>query len=181
MPYPSHERRLLILMNGYYHADRHAFFAGLDRASKFTVFMLSASIASKACEMMKIDPALIDIALVTVASLHLVGEFGGKAKDHEFLSRRYFDLLAETDEDKVTEALVQLSSEEAPTMRAALAAAYNRALDSVAYEDGGGVNGRRRIAAWRWALRHFISFNGAEFPLTPNPAQRGRTWPMRNA
>ena len=179
MPYPAHERRLLILMNSYYHADRQAFFGSLDRLCKFAVFMLSASIASKACELMRINAALIDIALVTTASLHMVGEFGGKAKDHEFLCRRYFDLLAETDGDKVEATLVQLSAEEAPTLRAVLAVAYNRALDSVAMDAGGAAFGRRNVATWRWALRHFFSFSGADFPLRPARMHGSARWPMR--
>jgi len=67
--------------------------------------------------------------------------------------------------NKVVETLVQLISEEGPTMRAALAIAYNRALDSSEVDEVASGAYRRRVTASQSAFRHIFPFNRAEFPV----------------
>ena len=65
--------------------------------------------------------------------------------------------------NKVVETLVQLISDEGPTMRAALAIAYNRALDSSEVDEVASGAYRRRVTASQSAFRHIFPFNRAEF------------------
>jgi hypothetical protein len=125
------------------------------------------------------DQVLV-LAATIVATLQLVFDFGVKARDHEFLQRRYYELLSEI-ESGISEIdllsdhpqeleqygskisswnakLLLLYAEEPPPLRALDAVSYNAASDSL------GRKMRVKINFWQNLLRHIYPFNGTSFP-----------------
>jgi hypothetical protein len=101
--------------------------------------------------------------------LQLVFDFGGKARTHEFLQRRFYELTADIAEvekpspSKVGEweaTLNRLYAEEPPPMRAMDAIAYNAAIESL----GSDKSKRIDVNWWQSLNRHWFPFNGAPFP-----------------
>lgn len=91
----------------------------------------------------------ISAAVATLAGLlQLVFDFGGRARTHEFLQRRFYELIAEISETKNPKeddllrweaALNRLYSEEPPPMRALDAIAYNAAVDALDRDKKGRI------------------------------------------
>jgi len=112
------------------------------------------------------------VAFAAVAALagliQLVFDTVGLARTHEFLQRRFYELVAEIAENlspteadaaRWESALNRLYAEEKPPMRALDAVSYNSALESL----GMSQQGRIPIKWHQSALRQILPFNGSSF------------------
>lgn len=126
------------LRSAIYHSSRRRFLDLLNRTLSFVV-VASGSVALVA---LWYDPPWFAAAAALAGLLQLVFDFGGEARSHEFLQRRFYELIAEitetldaTDQDLVRwkATLIRLYGEELPPMRALDAIAYNAAVDSLGY------------------------------------------------
>jgi hypothetical protein len=80
------------------------------------------------------------LGVAIIGALQLVWDFGGQARDHQVLQRAYYGLLAEIEashEDTAERraewwsAMIRITADEPPTLRARDAKAYNDAVDGL--------------------------------------------------
>ena len=92
---------------------------------------------------------------------------------HEFLQRRYYDLLAEMEDENFDDIAVQrtwsaklltVSGDEPMPMRALDAIAYNKALSAIYSDESTLRENRQRVTWLQRRLRHVFAFHAAEFP-----------------
>ena len=159
------------LRNAIYHTERCQFFAFANRCLSFLVILFSAGIAAKWARHVHLDDTWIELAVVAAATIQLVFDFGGASKTHEFLQRRYYELVAEMEgQDLADEAarrswsakIFTIAAEEPMTMRALDAIAYNKALDAM-YAPEDKAKYRQRVSNWQYCCRHFFAYQDADF------------------
>ena len=109
-----------------------------------------------------VDVRWFAFAATFAGALQLVFDFGGRAKEHEFLQKRFYEVITAiersrtaTDEDlcRWRADLVAIYADEPPTMRALDAIAYNNAGDAL------NMPMRIKIGFWRSLMRHVMPFN----------------------
>jgi hypothetical protein len=154
------------LRNAIYHSARRRFYDTLNRAMSFIVVAAGTAAVS---DLFDLPSKAFAFAAALAGLLQLVFDFSGKARTHEFLQRRFYELVAEmnvatepTAENIATwdAKLHGLYAEEPPPMRAMDAIAYNAALESL----GKDPSKRIKISWVQSWLRHVFSFNGSAFP-----------------
>jgi hypothetical protein len=116
--------------------------------------------------------AQIAAFVATIAgTLQLVFNFGERARFHEFLQRRYYELLEQIakkqvpEEGDITNWLAdsyRIYAEEPPPYRALDAMAYNAAARAT------GRTSCRKLNLWQRLCRHCIRFDNSEFPPVPS-------------
>jgi hypothetical protein len=119
-----------------------------------------------------LDPGWWAALAAVIGALQLVFDFNGRARLHETLQRRYFELIAAIDGlvDPAPESLAKwradlnlIYADEPPPMRALDAIAHNKACDSL-----GCPEGRLSVKGWQWLFQHFYSFPNTRFaPAAP--------------
>ena len=152
------------LRNAIYHSSRRRFFELLSRFLSFCVVVSgTAAVANLAV----LDPRWLAALAAAIGALQLVFDFNGRARLHENLQRRYFELIAvidavveATDQDvaKWRADLNRIYADEPPPMRALDAIAYNKACDAL-----GCPESRRHVSPWQWFMQHVYSFPNAVF------------------
>ena len=130
-----------VLRNAIYHSSRRRFFELLSRFLSFCVVVSgTAAVANLAV----LDPRWLAALAAAIGALQLVFDFNGRARLHENLQRRYFELIAvidavveATDQDvaKWRADLTLIYADEPPPMRALDAIAYNKACDALGYPE----------------------------------------------
>ena len=159
--------RFNVLRNALYHQERRRWLERTSRFLNLAVILLGTAAVADLLASSGFS-AWIGVAVALTGSLQLVYDFGRRAAEHAMLQRDYFRLLAEIDEDGSDDpaklarwyaAMLRISGEEAPVMRAVDAIAYNAALDAMELPDGE----RLRIPFWRQALAHLCAFGGTRF------------------
>ena len=100
----------------------------------------STLLAAKWAKLVSLEEIWVELGIVFFATAQLVFDFGGAARQHEFLQRRYYELLSEIEtsdpddralERKWSAKLLTITADEPMTMRALDAIAYNKALDAI--------------------------------------------------
>jgi hypothetical protein len=152
------------LRNAIYHASRRRFFELLNRFLSFLVVVSgTAAVASVAGW----DPRWPAAGAAVIGALQLVFDFAGRARLHETLQRRYFELIAEidgrlepseADVSKWRSDLNLIYADEPPPMRALDAIAFNKACDSLGCPDE-----RRSINLWQWLMQQVVPFSNTDF------------------
>jgi len=152
------------LRNAIYYASRRRFFELLSRFLSFcVVFSGTAAVAN----VTQWDPRLPAAGAAVIGALQLVFDFNGRARIHENLQRRYFELIAQIDSENEINAdklakwkstLSLIYAEEPPPMRALDAIAYNKACDSLGKSDG-----RLYVNPLQSLLSQFYSFPNTHF------------------
>jgi len=159
------------LRSALYHTERQRFLDSLNRWFNFAIIILGATAAAKWAKLENFEDAWLELAIVLIATIQLVFDFGGSARLHEFLQMRHYEVLAEMEgEDPADEVtlrkwsakLVTLSSSEPMTMRALDAIAYNKALDAV-LDGEEKYKYRQHVTWWQVRLRHFWAFQSTDF------------------
>lgn len=150
------------LRNANYHTARRNWFEGWNRAMNFVVVLAGAAAMAD----LLAQQTLLTFVATLAGTLQLVYDFGGRARTHEFLQRRYYEVLAKIVEAAGDEArhdglfaeMVRIYADEPPIMRALDAVAYNDAADS--------LNTDRRVGVTRWQsrFRHLRPYHGVSFP-----------------
>lgn len=161
------------LRNALYHAERRSVLDFRNRVLSLLTIVLGTGVVSKIGDKIGISSGL-ELGTIVAATLQLVFDFGGQARTHEFLQRRYYEFLAEiedknfdTDEDKLklSAKLFLICSEEPVTMRALDAIAYNQAVDATVYDSAQRKAQRLRVSWWQRALRNWCTFQNVDFPF----------------
>jgi hypothetical protein len=182
MPEPIFkDTRFDALRNAIYHTERRAFLDLLNRSLNFLVVLLGASVAVKAATAHgPVREYWLELAVVFVATAQLVFDFGSKARTHEFLQKRYYEMLSEMEtSDFVSEKaksrwsakLLTIAADEPITMRALDALAYNKAIDAWISDPQEAANCRLYVPWWQRRLRHILAFQGVQF--LPNASHQG--------
>jgi hypothetical protein len=154
-----------IILNGRQFLDR------LNRGLNFLVIVLGAGVVSKMAPDTSIQNGL-ELAVVILSTAQLVFDFGGAARDHEFLQRRYFKMVSEmeagnpddaAEHQKWSTKLLTIAADEPMTMRALDAVAYNNALDSLYSNPDDQKAFRQHVPQWCYLLRNVFAFQGRNF------------------
>lgn len=160
------------LRNALYHTERRSFLDLLNRIISLAVIVLGAGVVSKVSKQIGIEEVYIELGVVIAATAQLVFDFGGQARKHDFLQKRYYELLAEiesnfrpTEDDKIkySAKMALICSEEPITMRALDAVAYNQAVDATLLDPIERKKNRVKVTVWQYRLRHFSAFQSTEF------------------
>lgn len=159
------------LRNALYHTARRGFLDTANRALNLAVILGGTSYAA-AIATGKLATAL-GFATTAVGALQLVFDFSGRARDHQLLQKRYYDLLSAI-ESKETPAkqdcvawsaeLQRIYADEPPTLRALDAIADNQATAALI----GGDKPRLKVGWLQSLTRHLFPYNGSTFPADPN-------------
>jgi hypothetical protein len=128
------------LRNAIYHTSRRRFFELLSRSLSFLVVMSGTAAVAN---LQILDPRIPAAGAAAIGALQLVFDFHGRARTHELLQRKYYDLLADIDlvlapeGEQLTRwqaALNRIYADEPPPMRALDAIAFNAACRNLGYE-----------------------------------------------
>jgi hypothetical protein len=151
------------LRNAVYHSSRRRFFELLTRSLSFLVVVSgTAAVANLSV----LDPRAAAAVAAVIGALQLVFDFNGRARTHEMLQRKYYELLAEIDgvlnpnDEQIVKwqaALFRIYADEPPPMKALDAIAYNAACRSMGYQQ------RKRVNGLQWALSQFYPFPNTDF------------------
>ncbi|MGS4945165.1 hypothetical protein ACVDG3_06775 [Meridianimarinicoccus sp. RP-17] len=161
--------RFNVLRNALYHTARRRWFESWNRRFNFLVILLGAAAVGDLATRAGFDPISIGVAVATIGALQLVFDFSGQARDHQTLQRAYYHLLADieatlndTDEDRARwyGDMIRITADEAPTMRAADARAYNDAIDATEMDP----DQRLIVPLLHQLLAHFVAFEGRNYP-----------------
>lgn len=133
------------------------------------MIIFGAGVAAKAATLFKIEGLWLEFGVLVFATAQLAFDLGYRARTHEFLQKKYFEMLAEMelepspDQKKWDAKLFVIASDEPMPMRALDALAYNAALDATTSDiDIKRVN-RLRVPLIHRLLRHFIAFHAHEY------------------
>lgn len=153
-----------ILTNTRYHEVREGF---LDAVHRWLMFLIIVTGASAVTDIMP-EKALVKEAFaalaVILAALDLAFDLSNRARAHNFMKRRYYELYADLLEAKRTAAetracLQRFSAEEEPPFTVVLNSQWNATLDSV-FGKGKGPLQRVEINCFHRLLMHFFRFPG---------------------
>lgn len=178
------------LRNAIYHAERRSFFDILNKGLNFLVIIFGAGVAGKAAHLLHMDDLVLEMGVLLFATIQLVFDFGSRARDHDYLQRRYYEILGEMERDlddseatlrERSAELLTIAADEPMTMRALDALAYNKALSAVVADPEIVVAYRQRVTWWQKRWRHFFAFHSAAFPYEDAYyKQRPKRWWHRN-
>lgn len=161
------------LRNAIYHTERRTFLDLLNRLLNFLVIILGTGVIGKAALQGHTETLWLEIGVVFFATLQLVFDFGGRARAHEFLQKRYYELLAEMESENLDSEpfkikwsckLLTLAGDEPMAMRALDALAYNKALSALVGDPDTLLQHRQRVTWWQRRMRHIFAFHSAAFP-----------------
>jgi len=159
------------LRSALYHTERRKFLDLLNRCLNLAIILLGAGAAAKWARLVHIDEVWLELAIVLCATCQLVFDFGGSARVHEFLQRRYYEVLAEIEAADANDTqalrkwsakLLTLTADEPMTMRALDAVAYNKALDAI-LSPSDKYAYRQILKWWHVRLRHICAFQTTDF------------------
>jgi hypothetical protein len=163
------------LRNSIYHAARREYYDTLNRILNFLVIIFGAGVAGKASKLFHIEELWLEFGTLIFATAQLTFDFGSKARTHEFLQRKYAEMLADIELEpaanpaKWNSKLYTIAGEEPMPMRALDALAYNAALDATTSDPEARKANRVRVPLCHRLLRHFIRRDGYEYRLESEP------------
>lgn len=162
------------LRNAIYHAERRSFFDILNKGLNFLVIIFGAGVAGKAAHLLHVDDLVLEMGVLLFATIQLVFDFGSKARDHDYLQRRYYEMLGQMERDDPDDSaatlrtrsaeLLTIAADEPMPMRALDALAYNKALAAVESDPEVVVAYRQHVTWWQKRCRHVFAFHSAAFP-----------------
>jgi hypothetical protein len=153
------------LRNAIYHSSRRRFF---ELLSRFLSFLVVISGTAAVAQLRILDPRLMAALAATIGALQLVFDFNGRARLHEKLQVKYYELIAVVDSVanpseaeifKWRASLWQTYADEPPPMRALDAIAYNAACDDLGFPSEAHL----KVQPWHWAFCQIYSFPNAKF------------------
>jgi hypothetical protein len=175
------------LRNAIYHTARRNFFDLMNRGLNFLVIILGASVAGKATHLFDIRELWLELSVLVAATAQLTFDFGYRARTHEFLQRKYYDMLAELeleatpDPQKWASKLFTIAGDEPMPLRALDALAYNAALDATSSNPAIRTQYRLHVPWYQRMLRHVIAFHSyAYWPEREYVSWWSKKKPARN-
>jgi hypothetical protein len=150
-----------------YHGARMQFLDRLNRWMLFVVVLSSTATTANIITKYGIPSEVFALISATFAAANIAFGFSNRARDHDFLRKKYYDLLSkltqDKDDDKIADTIhcdmLRLSASEPPPLRALDAIAYNAALDGL----GRDHTHRIPIHWWESLFRQIYPFNGTDF------------------
>ena len=157
-----------------YHTHRRTFFDWCHRwmmvavlvSGSSAVAVLSGAFGSE------VSSGVVSIVIMliptTVGAVSVVWNLTDRARDHELLARRFYQIaktinVEEADPGQVNKWRMEIlgASQEEPAVFYALhAECYNAATRSLGY----GEDKLRQISRWRYHLRNWVPFSAGDFP-----------------
>lgn len=164
------------LRNAIYHTARRNYLDLLNRLLNFVVVILGAGVVIKAMDAEHFSRPWLEIGVLLAATAQLTFDFGAKARAHEFLQKKYFEMISEMemeieiDERKWYAKLYAVAAEEPMPMRALDAMAYNAALDAMTSDLKIRDKNRVYIPFYQRRLRHIFAFHAHQYILERDAA-----------
>jgi len=162
--------RHMMLRNALYHQARRRWLDGWSRFYNLVVILGGTSAAADLLRPQGSNFTFaLGMVLALVGALQLVFDFAGRARTHEILQKRYFDLLAGVEcviNPKADNCagwrgdIARLAAEEPPVLRALDAICDNQATFALS----GGEKPRLKITPWQSVTRHLFAHNNGRFP-----------------
>jgi hypothetical protein len=168
------------LRNAIYHTARKQFFDFLNRLLNFLVIILGAGVAGKVSGLLHADELWLEFAVLIFATAQLTFDFGYKARTHEFLQRKYHEMLADIELEETPDLrkwnskIETIAADEPMPMRALDALAYNAALDATSSDPAMRTANRIHVPFCHRALKNFVARNGYEYRLESEYQSRWR-------
>lgn len=158
------------LRSAIYHTSRRGFLELCSRLLNLVVVFSGTVAAADLGLLVGLDESQkwFAFAAALAGLFQLAFDPAGLARTHEFLQRRFYEILAEmaekskpteSDEARWKGALFRLYAEEKPPLRALDAISYNAAAESLGY----GKDKLITIRWWHTALSQVMPFNGTSF------------------
>jgi hypothetical protein len=163
---PLSDAKFDALRNAIYHSARKTFYDWLNRFLNFLVIVLGAGVAGKVSEHLGIQEIWLELGVLVTAAAQLTFDFGYKARTHEFLQRKYHEMLAELEMDASSDVqkwkskLQTIAADEPMPMRALDAVAYNAAVDATYHSEVDRAQHRVWVPRSHRLLKNFIARNG---------------------
>ncbi|QDL97540.1 hypothetical protein FLL57_09570 [Rhodopseudomonas palustris] len=170
------------LRNAIYHVARRQYYDGLNRLLNFLVIILGAGVAGKAASLIEVRDLWLEIGVLVAATAQLAFDFGYRARTHEILQKKYYEMIAEMEVDDASDLkkwnakLYTIASDEPMPMRALDALAYNAALDATMSDPVLKAEHRIYVPFIHRLFKHLIAFNGHEYVLE---SERSSLWRRR--
>jgi hypothetical protein len=152
-----------------YHRSREMTLAWLHRATMFVnIFAGTGAVVAFAKD--KPDLAIgISFIVALASSANLAFDLAGGARRHAEHRRTYHDLAADLEEAEEKPSLtrrlrgrmIRAAGKEPAVFEAALADAYNAAIQSLGRDANYGFH----LTGWQYALRHAWPYRGTKFPF----------------
>jgi hypothetical protein len=167
--------RFNALRNAIYHVARREYYETINRLLNFLVIILGAGVAGKASKLFHVEELWLEFGVLVFATAQLTFDFASKARTHEFLQRKYNDMLAEMELEaepnpaKWNSKLYAIAGEEPMPMRALDALAYNAALDATTSDPAVKRENRLRVPFCHRLLRQFVARDGYEYRPESEP------------
>lgn len=162
--------RHMALRNALYHSARRGWLDGWNRFYNFVVILGGSASAARVIASGSSGDISLGLVIAAVGASQLVWDFGGRARTHEFLQRRFYDLMAEI--DMTTQPTRSLCAEwrSKITLAAADAPPTLRALDAIMDNQAtaalrGAKSPRLHVRWYQRRFRHIWPFISATFPV----------------
>jgi hypothetical protein len=175
MPEASDASKFDALRNAIYHTARREFYDSLNRLLNFLVIIFGAGVVGKVSELFHVKELWLEFGVLVFATVQLTFDFGYKARTHEFLQRKYNEVLADIELETAPDAarwrskLYTIASDEPMPMRALDALAYNAALDATISDPVIKQANRLRVPFFHRLFRHLLARQGYEYQLESKP------------
>lgn len=163
--------RVLCLMNCRYHASREAFLDGVHRWFMFIVILLgtAAFVDFAGSHIIHVKEWFGALAAV-IAAMDLAFDLSNRARTHSQMKRRYFELLADFGEEKLTPVqaracIDRYSADEEPAFQTVISISWNAAQETVF----GDKAHRFEIGWWDRLTRHFVRRGAARYKYVSGP------------
>ncbi|WP_421581099.1 hypothetical protein [Shinella sp. M31] len=163
--------RHMALRNALYHRARSGWLDGWNRFYNLVIILGGTTSAAKFIVSGSNADLGLGLAIAFVGALQLVYDFGGRSRTHEFLQRRFYDLMADMDATLVPtsqncakwRSQITLAGADAPpTLRALDAIMDNQATAALR----GARQPRLKVTWLQRRLRHLWPFISATFPVS---------------
>jgi hypothetical protein len=176
------------LRNAIYHTERKTFFDLLNRIINFSVIVLGAGVVAKGTQLFDLKDVWLELCVVFFATAQLVFDFGSRARTHEFLQKRYYEILADMEQEDALNRrtdsywgnrLLTIAADEPMPMRALDALADNKAFDALVQNLDERKKNRLVVPWVQRRLRHFFAFQGAAYKTEQQIQQKkflARCW-----
>lgn len=166
--------RFRCLNNALYHTARRGVLEGFSRLFNFLVIVGGTATIAQLSTNFGIEQAWIGFAITLVGSLQLVFDYAGRARAHELLQRRYYDLMARIEDRVDPDAkfrasimsdIAKISGEEPPNYRIVDAIAFNNANEAL-YGDERAAH-KLRISFMQYLTQHIWQHHSAILKPVP--------------
>ncbi|WP_126010598.1 hypothetical protein [Georhizobium profundi] len=157
------------LRNANYHLARRRWLEGVSRCFNLLVILGGTGTAAEVVRGSDFGALLLGATIALIGALQLVFDFSGRARLHETLQRRYFELMADiecaldpqqADCANWRAKLTRIAGDEPPVMRALDAVADNQATGALL----GATKPRLQISRWEHFSRNFCAHENKTFP-----------------